>query len=179
MLRVGAVRRLCLVMLAAAVCTTVARSQDAASIAKVYIADAEGHVVTHDAGVVHVVDSSGKDVVPPKEKDQVSCSDAKVSPDKQTAGWLVDYENCCTSYPIPLTLVLYRDGKVIQHLAPGQMIYDWHFWKNDEVAVSDGPTHNPSGPQIHLYNIRTGKLLKEWYGEYGDKAPAWGEGLRN
>src|SRR5271167_3479994 len=158
MLRAVRIRRLYLVALVIMVSVSLSHSQDATAIAKAYIADADGPIVTHDAGVVHVVDGSGKDIVPPKEKDQIACSDPKISADKQTAGWLVDYENCCTSYPIPLTLVLYRNGRVVQRIAPGQMIYAWHFWKNDEVAVSDGPTHNPSGPQIRLYDIRTGKL---------------------
>jgi hypothetical protein len=179
MLRVVRVRGLYLVALAIMVSASLACSQDSTAIATAYIADAEGHIVTHDSGVVHVVDGFGKDTVPPKEKDQISCSDAKISADKRTAGWLVDYDNCCTSYPIPLKLVLYRDGRVVQRIAPGQMIYDWHFWRNDEVAVSDGPTRNPSGPQIHLYDIRTGKLLQEWHGEYGDKLPVWADGLRN
>jgi len=179
MLRDVRMRRIYLVALIVVACASLARAQDANTIAKVHIADPNGHVVTHDIGLVHLVDGSGKDIIPPKEKDQVACSDPKISADKLTAGWLVDYENCCTSYPISLTLVLYRNGKVVQRLAPGQMIYDWHFWKNDEVAVSDGPTHNPSGPHLFLYDIRTGKLLKEWTGEYGDKPPAWGEGLQD
>jgi hypothetical protein len=179
MLRAVSIRRLNLATVAVVICASLAHTQDAQSIAKVYITDPDGHVVTHDAGVVHVVDGSGKGTIPPKEKDQIGCSDPKVSADKQTAGWLVDYENCCTSYSISLTLVLYRSGKVVQRIAPGQMIYDWHFWKNNEVAVSYGPTHNPSGPQIRLYDIRTGKLLKEWHGEYSDKLPVWAEGLRD
>ena len=179
MFRVCPIRQVCVVTLAIVACASTTRTQEANSFAKVYIADADGHVVTHDIGVVHVVDSSGKDIVPPKEKEQVGCSDAQLSPDKRTAGWLVSYENCCTSYPIPLSLVLFRSGQVIQRIAPGQMVYDWRFWKNDSVAVSDGPTHNPSGPQIRLYDIQSGKLLKEWYGEYGDKVPVWAAGLRN
>lgn len=170
---------LCWLTLAVVISVTTVRSQDAATITKVFIADADGHILTNDVGVIHIVDDSGKDTIPPKEKDQVASSDPKISADQQTAGWLVDYENCCTSYPIPLTLVLYRNGKVVQRIAPGQMIYDWHFWKNDEVAVSDGPTHNPSGPQNYLYDVRTGKLIQEWHGEYGDKPPVWAEGLRN
>jgi hypothetical protein len=176
MFRVG---QLCVVTLAIVVCVSTATAQEANSIAKIYIADADGHVLTNDVGTVHIMSASGDDMVPPKEKGQVGCSDAKISPDKRTAGWLVSYENCCTSYPIPLTVVLFRSGKVVQRIAPGQMVYDWHFWKNDSVAVSDGPTHNPSGPKVRLYDIPSGKLLKEWSGEYGDKLPLWAEGLRN
>ena len=40
-------------------------------------------------------------------------------------GWTVLYDNRCTSYPIPLLLVIYKDGKAQQRLnKSGQMIYD-------------------------------------------------------
>jgi hypothetical protein len=86
MLSVVRMRRLYRVTLTVVACASLVSAQDAASIARVYIADPDGHVVSHDSGVVHLVDSSGEDTIPPKEKDQVSCSDAKISADKQTAG---------------------------------------------------------------------------------------------
>ena len=49
----------------------------------------------------------------------------KIAEDGRTVGWTVLYDNCCTSYPIPLLLVIYKDGKVQQRLnKSGQMIYD-------------------------------------------------------
>jgi hypothetical protein len=44
----------------------------------------------------------------------VRCERPIVAEDKQTVGWLIDYENCCTSYPIPLTLVIFRSGEIIR-----------------------------------------------------------------
>jgi hypothetical protein len=62
-------------------------------------------------GGVHIIETDGRDRDIPKEKDQVGSSQAKIADDKETAGWLAEYENCCTSYPIALTLVVYRRDK--------------------------------------------------------------------
>ena len=86
-----------------------------APIARAYVEEADG--------VVHIVTREGKDTGIPKEKDQVRAESVKVAEGRQAAGWLVDYENCCTSYPIPLTLVVYRSGRIIQRIQPGLMIF--------------------------------------------------------
>ena len=49
-------------------------------------------------GLAHIVDLRGNDLAMAKENEQVGVSAPKLSPDKQTAGWLVQQENCCTSY---------------------------------------------------------------------------------
>jgi len=167
-----------LVSLALAVCAPNVCGQPVATIQRVYVADASGTEIRNDVGTVHLVDSHGTDIVPPKITDQKSCNLPRTSADKQTAGWQVNFENCCTSYDIPLTLVLYRAGKIVQTIAAGQMIYDWQFWANDKVAISSGPTHGDFGRHLGLYDVTTGKLLKEWRGEQGDTPPAWGKGLR-
>jgi hypothetical protein len=58
----------------------------------------------------------------PKSKDQVGSRELRIADDKKTVGWLAEYENCCTSYAVPLKLVIYRDGKVRQRLGDGMMI---------------------------------------------------------
>ena len=62
-------------------------------------------------GLAHVVDDTGKDTAIHKEKNQVAVSAPKLSDDRQTAGWLIEQENCCTSYTIPTSLAIYRAGK--------------------------------------------------------------------
>ena len=167
-----------LVSLALAMCGASAFGQTVATFEQLYIADANGKEVEHDPGVLHLVDSLGTDAIPPKVKNQRSCDSPKISADKRTVGWQVNFENCCTSYDIPLTLVLYRAGMIVQTIAPGQVIYDWQFWMNDKVAISSGPTHGDFGRHLGLYDIATGKLIKDWRGDHGDTPPVWGRGLR-
>jgi hypothetical protein len=129
-------------------------------------------------GTVHLVDSAGKQINFPKEKGQVSCERPIVAEDKQTVGWLIDYENCCTSYPIRLTLVIFRSGEIIQRVKPGLMIFDWCFLdEGRKIALSSGTVHGMTYRHLNLYNARTGRLLKSWDGGFDDVAPAWARGL--
>jgi hypothetical protein len=76
-----------------------------------------------------------------KEKNQVAVSAPKLAADKQTAGWLIEQENCCTSYSIPTGLAIYQAGRK-RLLSDGLMIYDWSFvGEGSQVAVSTGAVH--------------------------------------
>jgi len=126
---------------------------------------------------VHVVEASGREVLAPKVKDQVSAGDPKLAEDAQTAGWLVNFENCCTSYPIPLTLVIFRDGRIRREIRPGLMIYDWDFRESGgNVALCQGTTHGNVVPNCVLYRALTGKKLSEWGGK--GHPPDWVGKLR-
>jgi hypothetical protein len=104
----------------------------------------------------------------------VRCERPIVAEDKQTVGWLIDYENCCTSYPIPLTLVIFRSGEIIQRVKPGLMIFDWCFLdEGRKIALSSGTVHGMTYCHLNLYNARTGRLLKSWDGGFDHVAPAW------
>jgi hypothetical protein len=128
---------------------------------------------------IHVMYGDGTEHIVPGEKGQVDCASAKVAEDKRTTGWLVEVDNCCTSYPIPLSLVVYRGARVIQHFEPGQAIWDWQFLNNGtQVAFWIGPTHGAFRPHFELHDVRSGRLLGEWDGHVTDKHPAWVSGLK-
>jgi hypothetical protein len=129
-------------------------------------------------GVVHVVEDGGTDRAQSKEKDQVSCSQPKISDDKRTAGWLVDFPNCCTSYPISLQLLLYQPGKLVQHLGDGMLIADWHFLDGGkQVAFSTNTVHGDMAPHYELHDVDSGRLLSHWNGHLNAKSPKWTRGL--
>jgi hypothetical protein len=73
-------------------------------------------------GQVHIVYSDAQEIQVPRAKDQVSGETPVVAPDHQTVGWSVNMPNCCTSYPIPTTLVIWKSGKVVQQIRDGMMI---------------------------------------------------------
>lgn len=145
-----------------------AGSQD--SIEKVY---------ADSAGLIHIV-RNGIDILAPKEKDQVTCDRPKLADDGKTAGWLVNYENCCTSYPIPLSLIIYRHGIIIHRFQPSlQSIWDWQFLRaGNQVAFWTGPVHGDFVPHFELHDVTSGRLLAEWNGHIDDKHPAWVTGLK-
>jgi hypothetical protein len=123
--------------------------------------------------LAHVVDAAGKDTAFPKEQGQVAVDSPDISPDKQSAGWLIEEDNCCTSYPIPTGLLIYSQGKK-RILGTGQMIYDWCFVKGGkEVALSAGPVHNPVGQDVLRFDTESSKLLQEWSGGVEDSRPDW------
>ena len=128
---------------------------------------------------IHILYSNGQEFIAPQQADQVDCTSSKIAEDKRTAGWLIDYLNCCTSYPLPLRLVIYRDGHIIQQFAPGQSIWDWQFLKSGkQVAFWIGPTHGTYTPHFELHDVKSGRLLAQWDGHVKDKHPAWVSGLK-
>ena len=132
-------------------------------------------------GNVHVVLRDGRDDKISKEKDQVGGRSIRIAVDKKTVGWTVLYENCCTSYPIPLLLVIYRDGKVQQRLdTGGLMIYDWRFWSGEkQVAFCTGTVHGDSGGHCELHDVKSGRALAVIDGHLGEESPLWARGLQN
>ena len=110
------------------------------------------------------------------EKGYVVEEAPEIAPDHELVGWIISMENLGPSYPIPVTLILFRCGKVIQRISTGQMIFRWSFVNNGrQVAVSSGTVHGMEGLHLTLYDSRTGKLLETWNGDETMKPPAWGE----
>jgi hypothetical protein len=130
------------------------------------------------AGSVHVLEN-GTYVAVAKEKGQVGSSLLKVAEDKKTVGWTAEYVNCCTSYNIPLLLVIYRDGRVRQRLGDGLMIYDWRFWDGSrKVAFCSGTVHGEWPGHCELHDAKSGRLLSVINGRLTDHSPAWVRGLQ-
>jgi hypothetical protein len=120
-------------------------------------------------GNAHVVFANGVDKTINPRPEQVGCADVSVADDGRTVGWSVLVENCCTSYRVPTSIVVYRDGH--QHvIATGQMIWKWHFIeKGSQIAVLSGPVHGRAS-EARLYDWH-GKQLASWDGN--PKPPAW------
>ncbi len=126
----------------------------------------------HDA-LAHVVTRSNTDRAIPAEPQQVAVSSPALSADGRIAGWLVEVENCCTSYPIPVSLVLYSESSH-RVIGDGLMIYSWCFVpRTATVAIASGTVHGMQGQNLTLYNIRSGKQVRQWTGDDDAKPPTW------
>jgi hypothetical protein len=123
---------------------------------------------------VHIVLNDGREVQPPKEKDQVGSSHPSISEDKRVVGWLVDYDNCCTSYPLSLKLIVYRIGKPsCKFEGDGRGIFGWHFvGGGKQVAFYQDFPHGNSVPHYELRDVETCRLLKV-QDDDSPKSPAW------
>src|SRR6266700_1859526 len=54
----------------------------------------------------------------------------QISEDGHTIGWLALTPNCCTSYPLPTGLVVFRNGRIVQDFAEAPPIWRWTFVHN-------------------------------------------------
>jgi len=144
-----------------------------------------------ETGPLHIVYSDGVDVVetvPPTaelktEDSQAGFSDLDVAKDKETVGRGETYWECCQSYPVPVVLTLYRSGKILQRIRQGHMLWAWTFLGGaNQVVAPWGTTHGSSSGTYQLYDVKTGHMLAEFYGDedirgLDRKAPDWAKQL--
>lgn len=125
-------------------------------------------------GQLHIVTADHRDIMPQKDNDQVGFERPAISDDRTTVGWLALYPNCCTSYPIPLALVLYRNGAVLRTFGGGLPIWKWRFEADGaQVAFAQETVHGHLGVHFELREIESGGLIAEHDGDPEPNAPKW------
>ena len=88
----------------------------------------------------------------PKEGEQTAFGEPSVSADGTAVGAQAYYANCCTSYDIPLQLVVYSNGTLHRFTGSRLPIFQWHFADGGtRVAFGQEPVH--FGCEIH-YELR-------------------------
>ena len=110
------------------------------------------------------IQSGGKTIDVPVSPDQVSVRELAVAPDRQAAGWLLEMPNCCTSYPSPLSLVIYRNGQsaLLRLGGHGQAIWGWTFHRGSEqVAFYTATVHGDSRPGFLLARCTDGTFDRQ------------------
>ena len=134
------------------------------------------------AGQVRIVTRDGRAIVPVKRPDQVEFARVAISPDGRRVGWLALYPNCCTSYPIPLELVVYTNGKVHIFRGSEQAVWRWCFMAGSkQVAFEQETVHGGFGVHYELRDVASGRLIAEFDPEVGpdqqvlanQKVPGW------
>jgi hypothetical protein len=124
-------------------------------------------------GKAHLVYRDGAARTAPTQPQQIGCDHVTVATDGRTVGWSVLVDNCCTSYPIPIAVVIYNDGKQTV-ISPDQMVWEWRFIEEGKrVAVLSGPVHGDAAA-ANLYDAHDGKPLARWDGK--GTPPTWALG---
>lgn len=159
-----------------------ARSSNATTIAAIYIVCSAVSDEQCDSGTVHIVLIDGTEVQLPTDKEPIADmpqeggSDVLISEDERAAGWLIEYGNCCTSYPLPLKLVIYSPRKplrIIEGDCPGAT-WEWHFVAGGkQVATYSNFPHGDYSGCYELRDVATGRQLGIWEGDSTSKKPAW------
>ncbi|NUS39551.1 MAG: hypothetical protein HOQ02_11085 [Lysobacter sp.] len=113
---------------------------------------------------------------------QSEFSEPRIAPDGRTVGWLALYPGCCQSYAIPLSLVLFRDGKVLRGMTgAGMPVWHWRFIDGGrQVAFVQRPTHGAAPDHYELRDVASGRLLAEFDHDEGDARPLprWARGVQ-
>ena len=166
-----------------------------AQITKFFIAEpAAGS--GYETGPLHIIYSDGTEIVqtlppmkPSTDKEivfnAVGFSGVELAQDRQTLGWTINFQNCCTSYSIPLSVVVFQHKQVLHTFDQGQMVWSWMFLEGGkQVATVFGPTHGPEVGDYQLYDVKTGKLMSEVWGDADTQslktdAPDWAMRLQD
>lgn len=127
--------------------------------------------------------TSGQEIHPQKEPDQIGFGSPLISPDHQTVGWLALYPfpvpggRGDSTHPIAGKLVIYRNGRMLHTFDSDQTFWDWSFRGNrNRVAYSRGPTHG-GAMECVLRDVDSGRIVERWIVGNG-VAPAWARDLR-
>ncbi len=136
-----------------------------------------------DQSSLRVLKSDGSHFDAPKYADQVGFSEPRISADGKHIGWLALYPNCCTSYPIPLALVVLDETQQL-HSFDGIKIavFSWCFMPNARaVGYAQTVVHGSNFQHFEMRAIADGRLLSQYDYPHEDadnalarkRAPHW------
>jgi hypothetical protein len=99
---------------------------------------------------------------PKTEAEQQGFDQPQVSRDGKFVGWVAIETSCCTSYPLPITLVLLREDRSVVRFEEGLPIWAWKFEQGGAVAFRQRTTHGTSTITYTLIRIRDRKLIGQY-----------------
>jgi len=111
-------------------------------------------------GSLVITTSDQRTILVPKEGEQSSFSEPVVSPARTAVGAQALFANCCTSYDIPLQLVVYANGKVHRFTGVGLPIFQWRFADGGRrVAFGQEPVHFGCWIHYELRDVQSERLI--------------------
>jgi hypothetical protein len=114
--------------------------------------DAEGSLV--------IITSDHRTIVVRREGEQTSFTNPTISSGRTAVGAQAEFKNCCTSYDIPLELVIYADGNVHRFNGIGLPIFKWHFVDGGRrVAFGQEPVHFGCSIHYELRDVQSERLI--------------------
>lgn len=132
--------------------------------------------VVDSEGQLRLTTTTGRTIVPPKDSGQVAFDEAAISLDHRRVGWLALYPNCCTTYPVPLKLVVRTAERGHTFEGNGLPIWQWAFLADGKrVAYRQAPVHGAAPAHYELYDLETGHLVSTFdvAADSGGAVPRW------
>lgn len=152
-----------------------ATSADAESFKSFTLSSDEAHLT--------ITTSDNKEFDAPALPEQVGFQRPQISPDGRYIGWLALFPNCCTSYPIPLTLVVLDLTRQVHQFEGIKLAtFQWCFEpKSTTVAFMQTQVHGTNFEHFEQRAISTGQRVAEYEypndeaenAEARKNAPAW------
>jgi hypothetical protein len=125
-------------------------------------------------GALRIVTATAKVIVPDAEPErefvgkQVGYDNIQISADGQAVGWVALFPNCCTSYPIPLALVIFSSGVKRSYAGVGLPVWRWAFQADGKrVAFEQETVHGGLGIHYELRDVESGGLVASYEPEVG------------
>ena len=121
-----------------------------------------------DSGKLFIITKDMRKIVMSKDSGQVGFEKIAISEDGHSVGWLADYPNLSTSYPIPLALRIYSDGILHEFKGNELPVWKWKFYSGSkQVAFEQETVHGDWGIHYELRDIASEKLIDSFNPEYG------------
>lgn len=115
--------------------------------------NADGHLA--------ILKTNGQSVLVRKEGEQTTFSEPLISSAKTAVAAQAMFGNCCTSYDIPLQLVVYAGGKVHRFNGVGLPIFQWGFADSGtRIAYGQEPVHSACATHYELRDIKSEQLIE-------------------
>jgi hypothetical protein len=112
------------------------------------------------SGQLRIMTTDHREVVIPVGQDQTSFAQPVISKDRRAVGATASYPHCCTSYDIPLQLVIYADGVTHRFRSKdGLPIFQWGFVDSGRVAFGAEPVHFGCFVHYELRDIKSERLI--------------------
>jgi len=127
-------------------------------------------------GQLHIITSTGREIRPAGDSGQAGFDHVAISPDGRAVGWLALFPNCCTTYPVPLKLIVLVAGKRRTFSGNGLPVWEWKFSEDGRyVAIRQAPVHGDAPQHYELRDVKNGRLVDSF--EAGSKRsrspPPW------
>jgi hypothetical protein len=116
---------------------------------------------TVDAGGQLVLTTTdGRTTAVRKSPGQQSWGTPALSDDRRAVGIQELHSNCCTSYDLPLALVVFSEGTAHRFTGNGLPIFAWHFAdQGTRVAYGQEPAHAGCAIHYELREITSERLI--------------------
>lgn len=122
--------------------------------------DADGHLrIRTSEGRIVIVSKGGTSKAGDVFGQQTAFGQPVVSDDRRAVGVPALFANCCTSYDIPLQLVIRSGGKT-HRFEGGLAIFDWHFADGGRrIVFSQQTVHSACSVHWELRDVASERLL--------------------